>query len=237
MMKKYIIFFLGAILFTLSCSEKENEDKPDNQTDDPWEEVRDVSPGEIKFDGDYFCYYDCGNDMIICGQRRVCDCDISQYHPEWVEYDCYFGTDFPEDADQETFSDGDEFGLFWIICFCGRSGNQYSGTYSLQHVYNSCEDIHNSSPRDAQFGSDWDGDCVDNCNPCVANCSNRECGPDGCGGSCGTCPAGETCSMSGKCIDESSEDPCTECLESCRGLPGCCTGCGCLCEEECGQCF
>ena len=34
-----------------------------------------------------------------------------------------------------------------------------------------------------------------------------------------------------------SGDACSNCLESCRGLPGCCTGCGCMCEEECNGCW
>jgi hypothetical protein len=37
---------------------------------------------------------------------------------------------------------------------------------------------------------------------CVSACGNKECGDDGCGGSCGSCPAGKSC-VSGKC--ESSE--------------------------------
>jgi hypothetical protein len=30
---------------------------------------------------------------------------------------------------------------------------------------------------------------------------------------------------------------CSTCLANCDGLPGCCTGCNCLCEDQCGQCF
>ncbi|MCZ7382307.1 MAG: DUF4382 domain-containing protein [Candidatus Methanoperedens sp.] len=32
-------------------------------------------------------------------------------------------------------------------------------------------------------------------------------------------------------------DPCRDCLSSCRGMPGCCEGCGCMCESECGGCI
>ena len=28
-------------------------------------------------------------------------------------------------------------------------------------------------------------------------------------------------------------DPCDTCLAACRGLSGCCTGSGCMCEDEC----
>jgi hypothetical protein len=30
---------------------------------------------------------------------------------------------------------------------------------------------------------------------------------------------------------------CDSCLSDCRGMSGCCEGCGCLCESECNGCF
>jgi hypothetical protein len=35
---------------------------------------------------------------------------------------------------------------------------------------------------------------------CVPNCKNKNCGPNGCGGSCGTCLKGQSCSAEGKCV-------------------------------------
>ncbi len=35
--------------------------------------------------------------------------------------------------------------------------------------------------------------------PCVPMCSGRECGADGCGGTCGTCGSTETCDSAGTC--------------------------------------
>lgn len=43
------------------------------------------------------------------------------------------------------------------------------------------------------------------------------------------CGTSATCS---KCV--TPVDPCHECLSSCRGLSGCCTGCGCICQSACG---
>ena len=40
----------------------------------------------------------------------------------------------------------------------------------------------------------WAGSCQ-----CVSDCSGRECGSDGCNGSCGSCDAGEACSPAGSC--------------------------------------
>jgi hypothetical protein len=34
---------------------------------------------------------------------------------------------------------------------------------------------------------------------CIASCSGRVCGGDGCGGSCGTCGTGTTCNSAGQC--------------------------------------
>ncbi len=55
---------------------------------------------------------------------------------------------------------------------------------------------------------------------CSANCDAVECGPDGCGGSCGACVPGDTC-MLGEC-----------CTPSCSGLECGPDGCG----GSCGDC-
>ncbi|MFH1503532.1 MAG: hypothetical protein ABIE36_02655 [Candidatus Diapherotrites archaeon] len=55
-----------------------------------------------------------------------------------------------------------------------------------------------------------DGHCSDSTKPycvynecsagtCVPSCVDKQCGDDGCGGSCGTCSSGYTCDLSGKC--------------------------------------
>jgi hypothetical protein len=62
---------------------------------------------------------------------------------------------------------------------------------------------------------------------CTPSCTGKQCGGDGCGGSCGACPSGLSCSY-GAC-----RDTCRECLAACRGLPSCCTGTGCICDSAC----
>lgn len=62
-----------------------------------------------------------------------------------------------------------------------------------------------------------------------ARCSGR-CGIDG---DCET-----DCCQNGRCVPadycaEPEPDPCSDCLESCRGLPSCCTGVGCICDSAC----
>ena len=80
----------------------------------------------------------------------------------------------------------------------------------------------------------WDGAC------CTPSCDPlAECGSDGCGGSCGECPAGEGCVLGacecapdcdGKdCGDDSCGGSCGECSEGDACLDGVCT-----CTPECG---
>lgn len=64
---------------------------------------------------------------------------------------------------------------------------------------------------------------------CTPSCGGKECGDDGCGGSCGDCPASHTCNISTNlCM----------CTPSCAGKlctddDGCGGTCGCKSNEEC----
>ena len=50
------------------------------------------------------------------------------------------------------------------------------------------------------------GTCADGvC--CVPACAGKECGPDGCGGSCGACGAEEECDAFGQCVTQCVVDP------------------------------
>ncbi len=63
---------------------------------------------------------------------------------------------------------------------------------------------------------------------CVPNCSGKQCGPDGCGGSCGTCPPGYTCTSSGQCQPPQQKGcaDAVQCVLSCGGLDWpCIEGC------------
>ncbi len=74
--------------------------------------------------------------------------------------------------------------------------------------------------------------CATACNtggtPCVPNCPAGACGDDGCGGSCGTCASGQTCSASGQCVGA-----CTpKCPAGACGDDGCGGSCG-TCPPAC----
>ncbi|MBN1773416.1 MAG: hypothetical protein JXB32_19295, partial [Deltaproteobacteria bacterium] len=79
-------------------------------------------------------------------------------------------------------------------------------------------------PTTGSFGincADWEATRPATCG-CTPACTGRECGPDGCGGSCGSCPTGETCNSSGVCV----------CTPSCTGRECGPDGCG----GSCGSC-
>jgi len=67
--------------------------------------------------------------------------------------------------------------------------------------------------------------CVDDpdCGGCTPDCGERQCGDNGCGGSCGSCGLGEVCS-DGRCE--------AGCVPSCDGLACGDDGCG----GSCGSC-
>lgn len=66
---------------------------------------------------------------------------------------------------------------------------------------------------------------VETAGACVPNCAGKQCGDDGCAGSCGTCPAGQHCA-SGACVSDCVPD----CFEKECGDDGCGGVCG-VCPE------
>jgi len=64
---------------------------------------------------------------------------------------------------------------------------------------------------------------------CQPNCVDKDCGDDGCGGSCGTCTAPKVCDDDGKCVD------CTpNCTDKVCGDDGCEGSCGtCPADKHC----
>jgi hypothetical protein len=78
----------------------------------------------------------------------------------------------------------------------------------------------------------WDdlcvGQCISQCGGCgsEANCKDKECGPDSCGGVCGVCPAEWFCVDQGHCVEFCESD----CDGKNCGSDGCGGSCG-LCAE------
>ncbi|KAL6049644.1 UapC protein [Balamuthia mandrillaris] len=52
-------------------------------------------------------------------------------------------------------------------------------------------------------GEGWQGVACDeqaDVHHCIPHCGEKDCGPDGCGGSCGSCQTGQHCTVSGACV-------------------------------------
>ena len=69
-------------------------------------------------------------------------------------------------------------------------------------------------------------------NLCVPQCNAKNCGPDGCGGTCGACASGDVCAPGGNCY--------TPCQPQCDGVhcgggsyDGCGGACGCASGQAC----
>lgn len=76
------------------------------------------------------------------------------------------------------FKGGVEEGL--AIYRADKDGDQ------VPDVFDNCPDVRNPDQTDGN--DDGEGDAC-----CTPDCDGKRCGDDGCGGSCGTCPPGQTC--------------------------------------------
>lgn len=86
------------------------------------------------------------------------------------------------------------------------------------------------NPTDACVEWALSGMCkpvYDACIACVADCAGRECGPDGCGGSCGQCEGSDTCNPMGMCEAPGlcGDGICNPLNENCK-----------YCSKDCGVC-
>lgn len=96
-----------------------------------------------------------------------------------------------------------------------------------------CYDCPNGAKGNRKCNAD--GSALGSCScPAVNLCANRECGPNGNGGTCGTCTSGTICDINGKCV-ATGPGPCS------ASVPNgtCPTGQSCIagscCENPCGS--
>jgi len=81
----------------------------------------------------------------------------------------------------------------------------------------------------------WTGSyhCCHEPQECVPNCSGRQCGDDGCGGSCGSCDGGKTCSDNGLCGD--CDGPDAVCVSGDCGNDNACQTVQCNDQDGCAN--
>ena len=128
----------------------------------------------------------------------------------------------------------------------GSGGNAtyiYSATVSQScqnyyFVFHDSADHVVTYPTTGSFGvncsQDWSSarPAMGNGCQCQPNCSGRQCGDDGCGGSCGTCASLHTCNSSGQCV---CNQGLTDCGGQCVDLNtdhANCGGCGSPCQAN-----
>ena len=167
----------------------------------------------------------CGGTCGACGPDEICD----------ATGQCVGGGDPCQGVTMEGCCDGDnvrwcEDGvLYEVPCpeayANGRAEGELCGWIEAAGYY-WCDPLGQAEPTGAQPKA---------CQGCVPSCDGKECGSDGCSGSCGACGDGETCTAAGLCID---------CAPACDGkacgADGCGGACGaCGADEWCdadGQC-
>jgi hypothetical protein len=107
----------------------------------------------------------------------------------------------------------------WLLLACGSTPGGSDAGVDAPSAEASADDVK------PDLGIDVD---VDTGPACVPACEDRECGPDGCGGSCGACASGRICSADAVCVP----DP-EDCSQTCASLG---MVCGEHCGEDCGAC-
>ena len=71
---------------------------------------------------------------------------------------------------------------------------------------------------------------------CAPSCAGKACGDDGCGGTCGTCAAGASCSSAGQCTGGSCTPACSGKACGDDGCGGTCGTCAAIQGCNAGQC-
>jgi len=74
-----------------------------------------------------------------------------------------------------------------------EAGSEVGPTIDAKDTFAPAETLDATPPSDGL-------DTIDIDVPCVPDCEGKECGDDGCGGSCGTCAVGCVCSAEGQCL-------------------------------------
>ena len=200
------------------------------------------APGEVCHAGQC-CLPDCtGKECGSDGCGGTCgECDDG--NPCTQQY-CVEGGTCAHPSKQ----DGTECEVVGIcVGKCQDGACSESAVEDCDGLDNNCNDqVDEGFPN---YDSDDQADCVDpdddndglfddvDCEPqneTIPSCAGKECGDDGCAGSCGTCADGESC-QAGQCQVVCGDDQCglgedqCNCPGDCAGgCAGCCSGVDCL---------
>ena len=150
-----------------------------------------VSPEDDLDDDGYTAAQECddGAPGIHPGAKEKCND---------VDDDCNGLVDDAEDADKDGFTvcqEGPE-------CDTKKLSNPDAEDMVGDGQDQNCDGVDGVDADDDGQASEASGgkDCDDNNNAVSFDCDGKECGPDGCGGTCGECANGWQCSDDGKCL-------------------------------------
>lgn len=94
---------------------------------------------------------------------------------------------------------GRKYLLIAGVCLCGCGGSSGNSGNGADGSINSGSDA--ATSFDGSTNTNTNTNTVVDAGPCVADCTGRVCGDDGCGGSCGDCTGDQTCGVDGQCQD------------------------------------
>ncbi len=89
---------------------------------------------------------------------------------------------------------------------CGSSGCVASGSSAV--VFDALPGSEHTVVVDTTEQLTGTVDLSVSCAACTPKCESKQCGPDGCGGSCGSCAAGFECVSTGLCLELAENDTC-----------------------------
>jgi len=163
----------------------------------------------------------CGRACGTCADNKACIRGKCKEPPAWCEEKTGPGCDNQDQACNATV----------VECVCEGKNDHYCCDTKWDWLcvteYLECSNVVFEKPLTC---------------PCVPNCDARECGDDGCEGTCGQCKDGLVCNRFGRCVKSDvrcGNDKCEQ-GEDCRSCPedcGSCCGNG-TCDhgENCGTC-
>lgn len=167
------------------------------------------------------CTADCGLCQPICGEKGceegetclTCPADCGECQPLDCPSlaQCVAGCALQATCEEE--------------CLAGAAPEAVQKYHELEEcVLLSCPDLGQECLDGALAGAC--GPLFQQCMGCEADCAGRQCGTDGCGGTCGVCPESTLCNAAGLCAPYACGDgQCTAPVEQCASCPQDCGAC------------
>jgi hypothetical protein len=157
--------------------------------------------------------FDCGRETVGCRDRSI-RCTVERLCEEQGRTCGPMATCIPIDLPTEPFDAGLDGATLVVPPRADASSADAFSTDAFSDVPTDTAD--DALAQDVAMDARVDS--------CTRNCAGRACGDDGCGGSCGTCPMGQSCNGMGQCVPT--------CTPNCAGRECGSDGCG----GSCGTC-